>query len=161
MRAVAGDRHGVPVRAPRHERIERIRRPRRDELVARLEQRGRRRGEQLGGAVADHDLVGVDAVALRQLGAQRARVRVDVAVQPAARGERDRVDDEVVRQPGPGRPREVERVDPLELARAALVGLLAQLLADLLGRQALELPVVVEQPHSTDRDGAIDGPGPR
>ena len=126
-RAVARHGHCVAVRAPRHERIERIRRPRRDQLVARLEQRGRGRRQQLGGAVADDDLVAADAVAVRDLGAQRARVRVDVAVQPAPRGERDRVDDEVVREPGPRRPREIERIDARELVRPPLVGLLAQL----------------------------------
>jgi hypothetical protein len=128
------DRDGERVRPAGHERIERIRRPGRDELVVGLEQRARRRVQQLGGAVADDDLLGRDAVAVGDLRAQGARARVDVAVQALARGVRDRVDDVVVRQPGPRRAREVDGVDALERLALALVGLLAQLPADLLRR---------------------------
>ena len=95
--APAGHRHRAPVRAPGHDRIERVARPRGDELVAGLEQRGGRRVQELRGAVADDDLLGLQAVVVGELGPQRAGARVDVAVQALARRVRDRVDDVVVR----------------------------------------------------------------
>ena len=84
--------------------------------------------EQLGGAVAEDQALGLDAVALGQRAAQVGAAQVRVAVQPAARDERDRVDDARVRQLGPGRLREVERLDARERFAPALGGLLAQAL---------------------------------
>ena len=103
--------------------------------------------QQLGGAVADDDLLVAQPVVVRDLGPQRARARVDVAVQALARGVGDRVDDVVVRAARPRRARQVDRVDALERLRAPLGGRRAQVLADLLVREGLELAVVLEERH--------------
>jgi hypothetical protein len=68
-------------------------------------------------------------------------------MQPAPCDEGDRVDDARVGQLGPGGLREVERVDACERFAAALGGLLAQTLVDLLLGHPFELAVVVEQTH--------------
>ena len=60
-------RHGPGPRAGGHERVERIRGPGRDELLAWGEKRERGRLEQLGGAVAHHDLFCLHAVPFGQL----------------------------------------------------------------------------------------------
>ena len=100
-------------------RIQRIRRPRRDELVVGLEQRLRRRAHELRDPAADDDPLDLDSRLVGELGAQRGGVRVEVAVQSAARGVRDRVDHLGGRVLGPGRPRQVERLDARELPRPA------------------------------------------
>ena len=64
------------VRAPGHQRVERIGGPRRDQLVARLDQRLRGGAEQLGGAVADDDLLARRRLARGELAAQLGGVRV-------------------------------------------------------------------------------------
>ena len=91
---------------------------------------------------------GVDAVALGELVAQLGAAQVRVALQAAARDERDRVDDARVGQLGPGRLREVERLDARERFALALGGLLAQPGVDLLLGHPFELAVVVEQAHA-------------
>ena len=92
--------------------------------------------------------LGVDAVALGQRVAQLGAAQVGVVVQAAARHEGDRVDDPRVRQLGPGRVREVERLDFRQRFAAALGRLLAQARVDLLLGHPFELLVVVEQPHT-------------
>ena len=113
--------------------------------------------QQLGGAVADRDLRRRDAVARGRELAHLARARVGVGVHPAPQRERRGVDGLGVRRLVPGRAREVELGHEHDLAGARLVAALAQLARDLLGRQLLELPVVVEEPHHC---GASDGAGP-
>ena len=81
---------------------------------------------------------------VRELGAQRRGVAVEVAVQPAARRVGDGVDHRRGRVLGPRRRAEVDRLDAGEGLLLALVGLGAQLRADLLLGHALELPVVAE-----------------
>ncbi len=145
--AAALDAHGAPVRAAGHEREQRIGGPVREQLLAGLEQRARGGAEQLGGAVAEDQALGIDAVALGEPRAQVAAAEVRIAVQPAARDERDRADDAGVRQLGPGGEGEVQRLDARERLAPALGGLLAQFLVDLLLGHPLELAVVVEQAH--------------
>ena len=82
-------------------------------------------------------------------------------MQPAPRGVGDRVDDVERRVLGPGRAREVERLDARERLAAALVGLRAQPRVDLLLATALELPVVVEQPHRASAAGRERSTSPR
>ena len=84
--------------------------------------------------------------------------RVRVGVDRAPQRERGRVDRLGVRRLVPGRAREVERVRPRSARGPLLVAALAQLAPDLLGRELLELAVVVaEAPHQR---GASDGAGP-
>ena len=90
-----------------------------------------------------------------ELGAQRGGMAVEVAVQPAPRRVGDRVDHRRGRVLGPRGRAEVERLDPGEGLLLALVGLGAQVGADLLLGHALELPVVAEH-----QCGASDGPRP-
>ena len=120
-----------------------------------LEQRLRRRAEQLGGAVAHHQALLGHAEVVRQLGAQRGGMAVEVAVQPAPRRVGDGVDHRRGRVLGPRRRAEVERLDARERLLLALVGLGAQVRADLLLGHALVLPVVAEH-----QRGASDGAEP-
>jgi hypothetical protein len=101
--------------------------------------------QQLAGAVADDDARGLGAVARRERLAQGAGGRVGVRVDGAAQGERGRVDDLRVRRLVPGGGGEVQRWDLGQLAGALLVAALAQVAAELLRRELVELPVVVEE----------------
>ena len=139
----------VRARAARHQRIERIGRPRRDQLVAGLDQRlrgraraaARRRRRRRAAPRATPWRCG-------ELGAQLGGVPVEVAVQAAARGVGDRVDDVGRRVLGPGRLREVERLDARErLARGARRPPRAARRVTSSSRHALELAVVVEEAH--------------
>ena len=104
-------------------------------------------GEQLRGAVADGDALGLDVVAR---GRARRAARSSPRCSGAGRARATNVialttpDGRVLR---PGGAREVQLVDARERGAAALVGLLAQARADLLVRELLELLVVVEQAH--------------
>ena len=107
--------------------------------------------------MADRDLRRRDAVARGRELAHLARARVGIGVHAAAQRERRGVDGLGVRRLVPGRAGEVELGHEDDLAGALLVAALAQLARDLLGRQLLELPVVVEERHHC---GASDGAGP-
>jgi hypothetical protein len=61
----------LPAGPARGDRVQRIRRPRRDELVARCDQRLRRGSEELGDARAGDDALGLGVERLPELGAQR------------------------------------------------------------------------------------------
>ena len=116
------DGHRPASRTLGHERIERIGGPWRDELVAGLEQHVRRRLEQLGGAVADRDLLGLDTVAAGQSAPQPGGKAVGVAVDPPA-GRVDRgVHDLRVRKVGPLGTGEVEHRAPTRWRRRARGG---------------------------------------
>ena len=155
LRPEAGDRHRAAAGAVGDGRVEAVRRPWGDELVEGLEQRLRRRAQELRGAVAHHQALLGHAEVVRQLGAQRRGVAVQVAVQPAARGVGDGVDHGRGRVLGPRRRAEVERLDAGEGLLLALVGLGAQIRADLLLGHPLELPVVAEH-----QCGASEEPSP-
>jgi hypothetical protein len=103
--------------------------------------------EQLARAVADDDLLGGDAVALRQRCAHLAGEAVGVAVDGAARGVDRRVDHLGVREVGPLRVRQVEHGDSLERLRLFAGAPFAQSAVVLLLVYVLELAVVVEEPH--------------
>ena len=159
-----GHGHRAAAGAPRHERVQRVGGPRRDQLVAGLDQRAARRdAQQLRGAVADDDALGGDAVAARRARRAARAARRRVAVQPAARGEGDRVDDAGRRVLGPGR-RATGRA--ARRARAPCAGARrppragAALTSS--SRHALELPVVVEEPHGLSRwrGERVDEPRP-
>ena len=107
--------------------------------------------------MADRDLRGRDAVARGGELAHLARARVRVRVHPPAQREGGGVDGLRVRRLVPGRAREIELRHEHDLAAAFLVAALPQLARDLLGRQLLELAVVVEEAHHR---GASDGAGP-
>ena len=108
----ANDRPGAGVRG--QQRVERVRGPGHHELVAAPEQ-GQRRGlQQLGGAVAEHDLLGLDPVALGEQAPHRRGVAVRVAVDEAAGARDRRVDDLRVRQVGPLGAGQVEVGQPLQ-----------------------------------------------
>ena len=64
----AGDAHGAPVGAARHERIQRVGGPRREQPLAGLDQRARGGAQQLRGAVAEDQALGG-----RRRGARPAR----------------------------------------------------------------------------------------
>ena len=113
--------------------------------------------QQLGGAVADRDLVGPQAVALRRELAHLGRRRVGVGVHAPPQREGGGVDRLGVRRLVPGRAAEVELGHEHDLARPLLVAALAQLARHLVGRQRLELPVAVEE---ALHFGASVGPGP-
>src|ERR1700728_2870200 len=70
-----------------------------------------------------------------------------IALQSAARRERDRARDVRVRQFRPRRLREVERRDARQRFTPALRSLLAQLAGDLVLGDPFELAVVIEQTH--------------
>ncbi len=83
------------------------------------EQRQRSRLEQLGRAVAQHDLLGRHGVALGEQAADAAGVAVGVAVHAPARARDRRVHDLRVRQVGPLGARQVEVRHPLERQRCS------------------------------------------
>ena len=122
LRPEAGDRHGAAAGAVRDGRVQAVGRPRRDELVERVEQRLRRRAQQLRRAVAHHQALLGHPEVVRQLGAQRRGVAVEVAVQAAARRVGDGVDHRRGRVLGPRRRAEVDRLDAREGLLLALVG---------------------------------------
>src|SRR4029078_10003515 len=95
------------------------------------------RAEQLGGAVADHQALLVDAERVRELGAQLVGAAVEVAVQAAASGVGDRVDDRGRRVRGARLGAEIYRLAARERLPAALGRRVAQLCADLLLGHAL------------------------
>ena len=126
LRPEAGHRHGAAAGTVGDGRVQAVRRPWRDELVEGLEQRLRRRAQQLRGAVAHDQALLRHPEVVRQLGAQRRGVAVQVAVQAATRGVGDGVDHGRGRVLGPRRRAEVERLDAGEGLLLALVGLGAQ-----------------------------------
>ncbi len=136
-------RHRLAVGAARHDRVQRVGGPARDELLAGLDQGARGGAEQLRGAIADDHAAGLEAVAAGELQAQLGAAQVRIAVQAGAGGEGDRVDDVGMGQLRPRRLREVEREHPGERLAPPLGRFFAQPLVDLLLGEALELAVVV------------------
>ena len=95
--------------------------------------------EQLGGTVADHDLLGLHVVAGGQPASQPGGQAVGVAVDPPP-GRVDRgVHDLRVRKVGPLGPRGVEHRHALEGDGVLAAAALAQLAVDLLLADRLEL----------------------
>jgi hypothetical protein len=160
-RVVDGD--GTPPGALGHQRVERIRRPRRDQLVAGRQQHVGRHLEQLARAVADDDLLGRHAVALGKHRAHLGRVAVGVAVDRPARRVDGGVHDLGVREVGPLGARQVQHRDLLERERLLAGAAFAQPAVVLLLVYVLELPVVVEQAHvagvTPAERATVRGPG--
>ena len=141
------DRDRPPARALRHQRVQRVGGPGRDELVARSEQDERGCLQELGRAVADHDLLGLHAVPLAEQPAHGARVAVRIAVHAPARRVNRGVHDLRVREVRPLRAREVDHRHLGQRQRALARPPGPQLAVDLLLIDVFELPVVVEEPH--------------
>ena len=146
--AVLGD-HGPRARVRGQQRVERVRGPGHDQLVASAQQRQRRRLQQLGGAVAERDALGRDAVAIGEQPAHRRRVAVRVAVDQAACARDRRVDDLGVRQVGPLGARQVEVGQALQRQPLLLLPARAALAVQLALVQVVELAVVVAEADAT------------
>ncbi len=151
-------RHGSRARAGRHQRVERVGGPGSDQLGARPQQLEGGGLQQLRRAVADHDLLRRDAVALRKLGPDARRMAVRVAVHSSSGTGDRRVHYLRVGHVGPLGAGQVHARHPLERQRALTGAPLAQAAVPLLLIDVLELAVVVEQAHQGL--GAISGPGP-
>ncbi len=131
----------------RHQRIQRVGGPPRKQLLAGGDQRPGGRREQLRGAIAQHEPLGLHAVALGEEVPQLRAPQVGVLVQAPAGHEGDRVDDPGMGQLGPGGLRQVEHVDAGERFTASLGCFLAERLVDLLLGHRFELLVVVQEAH--------------
>jgi hypothetical protein len=138
------DRDGLCPCPLRHQRVERVRGPRRHQLVPLVEQHQRGGLEQLGRPVPQHDLLGLDLMALGEELADARGMAVRIAVDPSARGVDRRVHDLGVREVGPLRARQVDRRHLRECELALALAPRAQFAVHRLLVDVVELPVVVE-----------------
>ncbi len=114
LHVAVGHRHRPPTSARGHQRVERIARPGGEQLVAGREERQGCGLQQLRRAVAEHDPLRLDLVALRQCAAHALGVAVGVTVESSAGGVDRGVDHLGVGELGPLRPGQVEVRDLLE-----------------------------------------------